>query len=61
MADTELFIEVLKDIHREEVGRRPLDTVRALRKVTNNLPELVPNSDGDFVFGVAKARLRLAA
>jgi hypothetical protein len=61
MADTELFIETLKAIHREEVGPQPVDTVRALRRVTNNLPDLIPNRDGDFVFGVAKARLRLAA
>lgn len=60
MADTVLFINTLRAIHRDELGG-VVNTVRALRRVTNAEPDLIPNANGDFVFGVAKARLSRAA
>jgi len=61
MRDTTFFIETLRSIHRAEMAHTTIDTVRALRLVTNDVPDLVPNSDGDFDYGVANAQMRLAA
>lgn len=60
MADVVLFMNTLRTIHREEMGG-VVDTVRALRRVTSPEPDLIPNANGEFVFGVAKARLSRAA